>query len=504
MLKQSHNEYSGYRQPGIRLSEPILPSLSVHSSEARHPRFYAIHLFDKAHATMLAEEGLISLENGMAILSSLREMEQMGVEDVRLEVGGGMHSGEQYLIRQLTEEVGGRIQLGRSSGDLNEVATRIYTRDQLLALMNNVNNLRRVLIDIAKQHLDTVLPGYTHAQHAQPTTYGHQLMSWVSVLERDFYRLYHQFKHVNMSPAGAAIMTGSDFPLNRHTVAEYLGFHGVEKNTFDAILSLDYLFSTMCVLAVLYMNLSRWADDLMLWITSEFGFVDIPDRFCGTSSIMMQKKNFSVPLWIKGAAAETVGDTMMAMMVDKGPTGFPIVEHNATYRALTQSFCNLLRSFDWLIEVMPTLQINKEIMAESAGAHWAQASDVAGMLVREKDLPWRTAHQIVGIVIRLSYERGLKPKETTPELLDEASIAYMGEPLGISEEFLEEALDPVASVYRRTLYGGPAPSEAMKRLGEYEDCLTKDRQLLETARTGVERGLANLEQSIDNLLYIKG
>ena len=161
------------------------------------------------------------------------------MEKAQASGGGGMHSGEPYLIRKLTEEVGGRIHLGRSSGDLGEVGKRIFFRDQLLDLIDTVVNFRETLIKTATANLDTIMPGYTHAQHAQPTTWGHMILSWVSVLERDTERLFLTFSHANRSPAGAAILTGSDFPLNRQRVGDLLGFASVEKNTYDAILCHD-------------------------------------------------------------------------------------------------------------------------------------------------------------------------------------------------------------------------------------------------------------------------
>lgn len=500
MRQQKQTEYRGFRTAGIRLMEELVPNLVDHRSDRILPRLYTIHMFDKAHLVMLTEEGLIPRADGVAMLKALRKMEESGVETVRLEVQGGMHSGEQYLIRQLGESVGGRIHLGRSSGDLGEVSTRIYIRDRLLEVMDKVIRLRRVLIDLSQQHLDTVMPGYTHAQHAQPTTWGHVLLSWASVLERDFDRLYLLFGHANRSPAGAAILTGSDFPLNRHRVAELLGFTSVEKNTFDAILSHDNLFETMSALAILHMNLARWSDDLMLFSTSEFNLIDFPDRFCGTSSIMMQKKNAYAPQETKGAAAETVGGLVTAFLVEKDPTAVPILDREYTRQAIMRSFEKLTRDLGWMIEFMPALKINKELMRERAGAYWAQATDVAGALVRDKGLPWRTAHQIVGILVRYTNERGIKPADVTPELLDEAAIEYMGQPVGLSVEVLRDALDPTAFVNRRTLYGGPAPREAGQRLSEYEAALSEDSRKLVAAREQVKRGAMALEQAIDRLL----
>ncbi len=500
MLQQHHKQYKGFRQPGIRLSEELLPQVTSHRSDIELPRLYAIHLFDKAHTVMLTERGLISTTHGTAILSALREMEQKGVEQVRLETGGGMHSGEQYLIRQLGEDVGGRIHLGRSSGDLGAVSTRLYLRDNLLKVLHSVNHFRKILVETARDHLDTIMPGYTHGQHAQPTTYGHYLLHCVATLERDYDRLWLAFEHSNASPAGAAILTGADFPLDRHRVAELLGFSEVQKNTIDAILSYDDLFEVAAALAIVHMNLARWADDIMLWSSAEFSYVDVPDRFCGTSSIMMQKKNVYVTQWVKGASVDTVGTLVTTLMADKAPTGLPILEHRYSRAGLTRAFDNLHRDLQLMADLMPALKLDKERLSRSAGEHWAQATDVAGMLVRERDLPWRTAHQIVGILVRLSTERNISPYDVTPALLDEASNLYCGEPLNLDPDLLQQALDPTLSVERRQLYGGPGLPEVEERLSEYIHALHEDVAQAERASEHVQRGLSTLEQAIDALL----
>lgn len=500
MRKQVHTEYRGFREPGIRMMEPIAASLESHKSEPLRPKLYTYHAFDKAHTVMLTEEGLIPRADGIAILKALREMEAEGVENARIRGGGGMHSGEPYLIRKLTEEVGGRIHLGRSSGDLGEVGKRIFFRDKLLKLVGSVTTLRETLIRTAEANLDTVMPGYTHAQHAQPTTWGHMLLSWVAVLERDTDRLFLNFSHANRSPAGAAILTGSDFPLNRHRVGELLGFHGVEKNTFDAILSHDNLFEMLAAQSILHMNLARWCDDLMLFNTSEFGMVEFPDRFCGTSSIMMQKKNAYAPQYVKGAAGRTVGGLMTAFVVEKDPTSVPILDRMVTDQAIVDSFDALERDIGWINEFMPVLELDKDLMRQRAGEFWCQATEVAGALVRDLGMNWRSAHQIVGILVRFCEERGIRPLDVSTELLDEAAIEYMGQPAGLGAASLKTALDPVAAVHRRTLYGGPAPSEVQQRLSEYKSLLQADQDKLRHAREQVAAGLAKLEAAIDALV----
>lgn len=499
MKQQDSQYYRGYRNAGIRLREDLVPSLAL-QKDRTEPYLYAFHMFDKAHMVMLAEENIIPRDAVRKLLSQLRNMEKDDIVKARLEIGGGMHSGEQFLIRSLGEDIGGLFHLGRSSGDLWEVGFRIFTRDNILNLLSDIFKLRGILISLGSEHADTVMPGYSHGQHAQPTTWGHMLLSWASVLERDCERLLLAFRQTNRSPAGAAILTGSDFPVNRKRVAQFLGFEQVEKNTFDAIMSHDLKMEVTSVLTVLYLNLARFSDDLMLFSNAEYNYIDFPDRFCGTSSIMMQKKNPYAPQYIKGAAAETAGGLVTSLLVEKDPTSFPIMDRDSTYKAIERSFSTLARDLGWMNEFMPALTIHKDRMLEQAGAHWAQATDVAGALVREHGLAWRTAHQIIGIVVRLSEDRNICPLDVTPALIDEASIEYFGHPIEISATSLKEVLNPVASVNRRNLFGGPSPTETQLRIDDYRTILEKDEQEVERLRVQQKECANALESAIDELL----
>jgi argininosuccinate lyase len=500
MLKQRSSEYRGFRRAGIRLSEEVLPDVEEHRSDRVLATLYSVHAFDKAHLVMLAEEGLIPRQDAAAMLRVLREAEREGIERVRLQVGGGNHSGEQLLIRRLGEAVGGRIHLGRSSGDLGAIAKRIPQRDKLLDVMGELNRLRDVVLTLAAQHVDTVMPGYTFGQHAQPITLGHQLLAWGAVLGRDFERALEVYRRTNVSPAGAAIMTGSNFPLNRHRTSELLGFDRPAPNAFDAILSNDVTLDAFWALSILNNDLGRWADDLILWSTSEFGMIDIPDRFCGTSSIMMQKKNPYGPQYVKGAAGLSVGALVVAFHVDKGPTGVPALERQYAAELLWRLFADTVRDLKWWRELLPAIRWNTEVMRRRAGQYWAQATDIAGALVRDKGLPWRTAHQIVGIVVRHGYERGFGPEGVTPEIIDEAAVEYMGEPLRLRAESLCRALDPEEFVRSRTLYGGPAPEEALRRLHDFREDLRRDEAAYQAARRHVDEARAKLESAVDALV----
>ncbi len=502
MLKQPSPEYRGFRAAGIRLREEMLPQLGRLAAGRSRLMLHALHAFDKAQAVMLAEEGLLRPEHGKAILAALRRMEQEGVEEARTRSGGGLHSGEQYLIRALGEDIGGRLHLGRSSGDLSSVGINTLQRERVLRLLEGVNRLRRVLIDLARQHTETILPGYSFGQHAQPMTLSHLLLSWAANLARDFERLHGVYGRVNTSPAGAAIMVGSDFPLNRERTAELLGFDAVHENMADAILELnadDSLEVPMAV-ALLYHTMAKWADDLILWSTSEFGFLDIPDRFCNTSSIMMQKKNVIGPAEVKGASAEAIGCVVTSYHALKGPTGLPITERYYALETLWRVCDNCARDLDWFCELLPALGIRRERMREQAWRHWATATDLAGALVRERGLPWRTAHQIVGILVRLCEDKGVGPEAVTPALLDEAAVAYHGTPAGLEAAQITTALDPGRFIAARATRGGPAPGESLRQSAVFEEGLKADEATVAGINERLVAAGRKLEAAIDSVL----
>jgi argininosuccinate lyase len=502
MRKQPSEQYRGFRQAGIRLSEDVLPDLVAHRSDVGMTILYGVHAFDKAHLAMLAEEDLIPRDAAVAMLRTLRETESAegGFQGARRKAGGGMHSAEYLLIQRLGEEVGGHIHLGRSSGDLGAVSARIVQRDSLLEIMGELNAVRAALLDLAEEHTDTVMPGYLQGQHAQPITLGHQLAAWAATIERDFARAIEAYGRINVSPAGAAIMTGSDFPVNRARTSELLGFDRPAANAYDAIMSQDTLLDSFCVLAMLNSDVARWADDLLLYNTSEYAFVDIPDRFCGTSSILMQTRSPYAPQLMKGLAASSVGGLVTAFLVEKSPTGLALMDRQYSADALWRLHRDTLRDLRWWRSMLPALRWNRERMAEMAGLHWAQATDVAGALVRERGLPWRTAHQIVGILVRLAEERGLRPADTTTDLLDEAAVEYHGEPAGLSPEALSAALDPRHFVEARDLYGGPAPAEARRRIADMRSALERDEGARSAAAEQVDGAARELEAAIDALI----
>jgi argininosuccinate lyase len=243
--------------------------------------------------------------------------------------------------------------------------------------------------------------------------------------------------------------------------------------------------------------MAKWADDIIQWTTSEYGFVDIPDRYCGTSSIMMQKKNVIGPAEVKGASAEALGCFVTSYHALKGTTGLPITERYYALDMLWRVADNAVRDLGWFCDLLPALVIRKDHMFEQAWRHWATATDLAAALVQQRDLPWRTAHQIVGILIRLCEERGLGPADVTPALLDEAAIAYHDAPAGLDEASIRVALDPRRFIAERTLRGGPAPAESLRQARLFEDGLVADEQLVAGIDAHLEAAAAKLEAAVE-------
>lgn len=500
LLQQPSESYHGYRTAGIRLTRELVGHAAGIRSGMREDVFPAVHVFDQAHLVMLTEEGLIPRQDGIAMLRALREMEAEGVSEARERVGGGQHSAENYLIRKLGEEVGGRVHLGRSSGDLGAVTNRVCLRDRLLETMEGINQFRQVVLDLGERHLETVMPSYAHGRHAQVVSFAFVMEEWACVLERDFQRFRNLYRRVNTSPAGCTVGTGTNFPLNRHRTAALIGFDTLFESTLDGIHTQDHTLEAYTCLAIYNADLARFADDLMSWSTDETRMLDFPDEYCGTSSIMMQKKNPYATEILKGAAAETVGSMTSAFLVHRGPSHLAVLDWRFPEAALWRAFDNTTADLQMLRGILEGMTVQTERMAELAASYWAAATDVGAALVREKGLPWRTAHQIFGTMARLAAARGLRPQDAGPALLDEAAQEYMGQSVGLDEATWRAALDPLAFIRARDGIGGTAPHAVSEAIAESRASLAADNQTLDQARTRLRQAAAELEQAIDHLL----
>ena len=504
---------SVYRAANVRLSEAVRseladvclpgPDESVLGEYARmRPQLGAFHAFDKAHIVMLAEEALLPREDAAAMLRVLRTLESQsgGAIVARAVTAENMHSGEALLTQALGGEIVGKMHLGRSSGDLLTVSFRYTLREKLLRIAAQLNALRRVVHDLAAKHVNTVMPGSTHLQHAQPDTFGHYLLAWASAFDRDAERLRQYYVRLNLSPAGAAILNGSEFALNRERVGELLGFDGLALNTRDAVWGRDIEIEAHTLTMLLAGNFNRLAEDLMLWSSPEFGLVECADGFCGTSSIMPQKKNPNALECLKGLVAVCTGHVVSTVMVHKNPSTVPVFEWVRSMSDAWRGYDEMASALPLMTAVLKTLIVREERMLERAGAFWATATDLAAAIVRHADVPWRAAHHITGITVRLALDAGLSPSQINTALVDQAARTHFGRDIQLPADVLASAMDPAASVGRHKLPGGPAPERVREALVMHEAALAEDERWLAATLMRQQQAQAALEQGIDALL----
>jgi len=461
------------------------------------PPYHAYHMFDKAHVVMLTEQGIIPREDGVKILRAFRKMEQDGVIESREEVGGEDHSGEAYLITHLGWETGGRIHVGRSTGDLRTTSSHIVQRRYILDTMEELVNASRAMIDFAERHVETITPMYSAGltvygstnllQHAQVMTWGYYIMSYVNQLEREFKKLQAAYELMQISPAGSAIGTGTDVPgFSRHRTMELLGFTDLYMNCYDAEKHEGFALDSYAVLLTLSHVISGLFFDLLIYSTHEFNLIEPADRYCGTSSIMPQKKNPIAFRWLADLAIN-VKARLLEARNDEG---------------MQRSWVDIINGLKMIPGIMETLKVNEGRNLDVAGEFWSGSADLATRIMIEEGLPYRTAHQIVATMVRMGIEEGIHPKDVTTNYLDRASMEYpdYGKPLGLSTQSIQDAMDPVQMVSRRTLIGGPAPIRVKEQLAvSRKHLITEDDSIRKRHQTLAEAAI-KMEKSIDTLI----
>ncbi|WP_135605244.1 argininosuccinate lyase [Methanococcoides sp. NM1] len=453
-------------------------------------------LVDLAHTVMLKERNVIRAEDCQKILEGLLKIREEGIEKLDHTYEDIHISLESRLIDMVGEDVGGRMHSGRSRND--EVATciRLTLRDELLLIMEDLIGLRNTLIDVASENVDTLMPGFTHLQHAQPTTLAHHLTAHANAIGRDFERTRDCYSRVNMSPLGAAAFASTGFDLDRQRTRTLLGFDGIVENSMDAVSSRDFLIETASVFANLMINLSKMAEELVIWSTSEFAFIELDDRYASTSSIMPQKKNPDTAELLRGKSGVAIGSLMSLISICKG---LPL-SYNRDLQEATPNIWRSLRTTRASVRIMSgmiaTMKINKENMAGLATAGFTTATELADTMVRVCDIPFRTAHQIVGVLARGNGEPTLGE-------IDAVAHNVIGESLsgrGLTEEMVNEALDPILNVRKRTVTGGPSPDTMQQLISNCKTRSTEDENSLRELKANVDSAMETLFSVVDDCM----
>ncbi|HEX9274186.1 MAG TPA: lyase family protein, partial [Candidatus Binatia bacterium] len=323
-------------------------------------------------------------------------------------------------------------------------------------------------------------------------TFAHYLVAWTLPLERDFERLGGAYDRTNVSSAGAGIGTGSDFPLNRNRTAELLGFDAVCQNVRDANAGRDFVLEALSSITILMVNVAWATDTIFLFCSNEFSFVEIADRYCGSSSIMPQKKN-PHSLMVVSETASQLSGAMSGMLTNARSI-------SGSIKAVLQNFDATVEAINLWAGIISTLQVNKEIMRQRTLDFWALATDLAGAIVRIRSLPWRTAHQITAILVRMALEQGKKASDIDSSFVDLAAREYIGEPLSLGDDEIRRVLDPLRAVKARTLIGGTAPEEVQRQVRLCYDLLRRDTEALAQKQKKLDEAATRLEGAIDVIL----
>jgi argininosuccinate lyase len=405
-----------------------------------------------AHARMLAHVGIISEAEAAEIIAGLEQIRadieqgnfdwSVGLEDVHMNI-------EARLIERIGE-TGKKLHTGRSRNDQVATDLRLYLRDEIDSLGQALRRLQLALIELAEREADTIMPGFTHLQVAMPVSFGHHMLAWEAMLERDHQRLLDCRARVNHMPLGAAALAGTSFPIDRAFTARLLGFETPAANSLDAVSDRDFVIEFCAAAALIMIHLSRFSEELILWSSAQFGFIELPDRFCTGSSIMPQKKNPDVPELVRGKSGRVAGHLVSLLMLMKAQPLAYNKDNQEDKEPLFDTVDTLHGSLRVFTDMLPALEVKREQMQTAARQGFSTATDLADYLVG-KGIAFRDAHEIVGRAVRFGVDHNKDRADMTLAELQAFSA--------VIEQDVFAVLTLDGSMAARNHPGGTAPEQ---------------------------------------------
>jgi len=403
-----------------------------------------------AHAKMLHKIGILTQQELDDIISGLNQISQeiqsgqfnwsIKQEDVHMNI--------EARLTALIGIAGKKLHTGRSRNDQVATDIRLYLRKEIGLIKRQLNRLQNALLDLAEQEASTVMPGFTHLQVAQPVTFGHHLMAWFEMLKRDRERLDDCLKRINIMPLGAAALAGTSYPIDRFMTAELLGFSAPSANSLDSVSDRDFAIEFTAAASLIMMHLSRFSEELVLWSSAQFDFIDMPDAFCTGSSIMPQKKNPDVPELVRGKSGRVTGHLISLLMLMKSQPLAYNKDNQEDKEPLFDTVDTLLNCLRAFADMMPHIKSKKDKMHQAARRGFATATDLADYLVR-KGMPFRDAHEVVGQAVKLGLDSNRDLADLTLMELKQFS--------DLIEQDVFDILTLEGSVAARKHIGGTAP-----------------------------------------------
>ncbi|MBB5192374.1 argininosuccinate lyase [Silvimonas terrae] len=417
-----------------------------------------------AHATMLQRAGVLTADDLRAIQSGMADI----LDEIRhgtFEWSLDLEDVHMNIERRLTEKIGDagkRLHTGRSRNDQVATDIRLYLRGAIDMLIGLVHDLQLSLLDLAEKHAATVMPGFTHLQVAQPVTFGHHMLAYVEMLGRDAERFADTRRRVNRLPLGAAALAGTTFPVDRQYTAELLNFEAVCENSLDAVSDRDFAIEFSAAASLTMTHLSRLSEELILWMSPRFGFIDIADRFCTGSSIMPQKKNPDVPELVRGKTGRVNGNLVSLLTLMKGQPLAYNKDNQEDKEPLFDTVDTLSDTLRIYADMMRGITVRPDCMAAAVKQGYATATDLADYLVK-KGLPFRDAHEAVALAVRYAEE---KRKD-----LSELQLVELQSFSSLIEADIAEVLTADGSIAARDHIGGTAPNQVRLQIGKWRQRL---------------------------------
>jgi argininosuccinate lyase len=441
---------------GGRFSEPTDEFVKIFGASVSFDKVLALYDIEGsiAHATMLSEVDVLTSIELKRIIEGLEKVKDEIINgqfswSIELE---DVHMNIESRLTEICGDPGKKLHTGRSRNDQVATDIRLYLRDQVRLITKELERLLNALLDLAEQEIETIMPGFTHLQAAQPISFGHHLLAYFEMFKRDRERLQESFKRINTMPLGSAALAGTSYPINRERTAELLGFERISLNSIDAVSDRDFAIEFASNASLIMMHLSRFSEEIILWSSAQFEFISLPDSFCTGSSIMPQKKNPDVPELVRGKTGRVTGNLISLLTIMKGQPLAYNKDNQEDKEPLFDSVETIYACLRIFADMVPTINTNKDNMYQSALKGYTTATDLADYLVK-KGLAFRDAHDVVGRAV--SY--GLKERKD----LSEFTIDELKNFNSLIEEDIFDVISLEGSINARNHLGGTSPKQIL-------------------------------------------
>ena len=424
-----------------------------------------------AHVKMLGKQGIIPAKDSEKIVNGLNEILKR-MENGVIHIDNSSEDIHSFIESTLTYYIGDegkKLHTGRSRNDQIALDTKLYVKKYLIVLANELLNLQTVILNKAKENINTIMPGYTHMQKAQPITFAHHIMAYAEMLKRDYGRLLDCYERMNEMPLGSGALATSTYPIDRNFVSNELGFNKPTVNSIDSVSDRDYAIEALSALSLIMMHLSRFSEEVILWCTGEFNFVELDDAYSTGSSIMPQKKNPDVAELVRGKTGRVYGDLMTLLTVMKGIPLAYNKDMQEDKEALFDGLDTVLISIQTFTGMLDTMKIKKDVMKKAASGGFTNATDVADYLVKKGEA-FRNAHEIVGKIVLYCIDEN--------KAIDDLSLDEFKSFSPFFEEDVYKAIDLITCVEERSVMGGPSSSSVQSQISLLENFISEKMEVL--------------------------